>query len=167
MNFSIKFKVATLGAGAAAVVAVILRQRRMHNVRHNTEWWKLNAVEVISALKAGRVTPRILVEQALARIEMSNRATNSIVTLCKRRALDRADQIGCARERGPLQGLPIVIKDNQKLAGVRCTSSSAKDALSIAQVSDPCIAAVEAAGGIIIGSTNLPERAVVRNTWLH
>ncbi|KAL1519124.1 hypothetical protein AB1Y20_003388 [Prymnesium parvum] len=156
---------AAAAASVAALVALVLRYRRLYYIRHHTEWWRLSAVEVVAALRAGQVTPRILVEQALARIHQTNGQTHAIVTVCAERALACADEVGGAGSRAPLYGLPVAIKDNQRLKGVRCTSGTPKNALCIPEASDPPVAALEAGGAIIIGTTNLPEAAGGSHTF--
>lgn len=159
-----RLRLAAALAAALAGLGLLLARHRRARARRATEWWRLTAVDAVAALRAGLVTPRELVEQALARIESTNGKACSVVTICAERARAQADDLDRLRACGPLHGLPVVIKDNQRLAGVRSTSGTAMGACNIAQTTDPCVAAIEAAGGIVIGTTNMPEYAAVSST---
>ena len=64
------------------------------------------------------MSPRELVEQAIARIEATNPELNFLVTDCFEQALatEPAD--------GPFTGVPMLVKDLTETAGVRTTFSS-------------------------------------------
>jgi amidase len=124
------------------------------------EWWRRSAVECVEALKARRISPRALLEVAAARIAATDGLLNAVPILCLDRARARAD----AFEKGggapgPLYGLPVLIKDTQSLVGVRFTKGEPRHAHRIGADTDPCIAAVEAAGGIVMGKVRRCSRA--------
>jgi Asp-tRNA(Asn)/Glu-tRNA(Gln) amidotransferase A subunit family amidase len=121
--------------------------------------------ELQAALGAGAVTSRQLVEGYLARIaayDQAGPALNAFISL-NPRALETADALDRERrergQRGPLHGIPVVIKDNYDTADMPTTGSSialathqpARDAFQVARL--------RAAGAIIIGKTNLHELA--------
>ena len=116
----------------------------------------------------------------LARIEAANPQLNAFNTIAADRALDKAAGIDRRRAAGdtlgPLAGVPVAIKDNLCLRGVRTTASSrildryrpAYDATAVTRL--------EAAGAIVVGKTNCDEFAMgssnensaygpVRNPW--
>ncbi|MDH3293868.1 MAG: amidase [Acidimicrobiia bacterium] len=64
----------------------------------------------------------------------------------------------------PLLGLPVAIKDLQATAGVRTTLGSARFADQVPEVDAGIVARIRAAGGIVIGKTNIPERSIGANT---
>src|SRR5690606_2210641 len=66
---------------------------------------------------------------------------------------------------GFLHGLPVAVKDNTDVEGVRCTSGSKIFENRIAPGSDPVVKRLEAHGAIVIGKTNLPEFAAGGNTF--
>ena len=82
-----------------------------------------------SALESGRFTVRALVEQCLARIEAVDRngpALRSVIetnpeALAEAEARDRERKSG--GPRGPLHGIPILIKDNIDAAGRMSTTA--------------------------------------------
>jgi amidase len=133
------------------------------------ELWNLTACEAVTLLKKREVTPRELIDAAAARIEATNTRINAMVTLCLERARDHARRLEkLDRSSLPpqfLHGLPIAVKDNTDVAGVRCTSGSRIYAQRIAQASDIVVERLEANGAIVVGKTNLPEFAAGGNTF--
>ncbi len=133
------------------------------------ELHRLGAAEAVLRLKRGEVTPLELVDAAIARIEATNGAVNAIVTPCYERAREHARRLMKQRlEERPLHslhGLPIAVKDNTDVEGVRCTSGSRIFADRIAAASDIVVQRLERNGAIVIGKTNLPEFAAGGNTF--
>ncbi len=134
-----------------------------------SELWKLTAQEAVALLKKREVAPRELVDAAAARIESTNSRVNAMVTLCLERAREHAARMEkIDRSDLPpqfLYGLPIAVKDNTDVAGVRCTSGSRIYAERIAPANDIVVERLEANGAIVIGKTNLPEFAAGGNTF--
>jgi Asp-tRNA(Asn)/Glu-tRNA(Gln) amidotransferase A subunit family amidase len=117
------------------------------------------------ALNAGEVTSRQLTEQYLARIDAYDKrgpAINAMIAMNVRawadaEALDR--ERASKGSRGPLHGVPVVVKDNYDTidmpttAGSRALegSMSGRDAFQVRKLRE--------AGAVIIGKTNLHEFA--------
>src|SRR5256714_6654067 len=82
------------------------------------DWEELTVTDAQAALKSGKLSARRLTEMYLGRIEKVDRggpALNSIIetnpeALAIADALDRERKRG--RVRGPLHGIPVLIKDN-------------------------------------------------------
>ena len=129
------------------------------------EWTQLSAVECVRALKEKRVTPLALLEAAAARIAATDAAVNATPILCLARARRCIEAFGPAGAPGPLHGLPVLVKDTQSVSGVRWTSGEPRHAHRVGASTDPCVAAVEAAGGVVIGKTNVPESAAGSHTF--
>ena len=117
------------------------------------------------AMKAGHVTSRQLVEAYLARIAAYDRGgprLNAVVTL-NPRALDEADALDRERAakgaRGPLHGIPILVKDNYETVGMPTAAGSL--ALAGYQSKDDAyqVRRLREAGAVIIGKTNMHELA--------
>lgn len=136
---------------------------------HVKDLWKLAATEAVARLKRREISPLELIEAAQARVEATNPKINSLVTLCFDRARDHARRLEKTVRREPpphfLYGLPIVVKDNTDVAGVRCTSGSRIYADRIATSSDIVVERLEASGAVVIGKSNLPEFAAGGNTF--
>ncbi|WP_114953576.1 amidase [Sphingosinicella terrae] len=101
---------------------------------------------------------------ALDRIEALNPRLNAVIAvdptaLEQARALDRI-----RRARGPLFGLPILIKDNIEAAGpLPTTAGSLALADNVTDRDAPLVARLRAAGAVIVGKANLSEWANIRS----
>lgn len=130
---------------------------------------KLGAVQITELLHKREVSPTELVEIAAARISETDPKLNALPTLCIERALAHAREIEkrTASESPPhyLYGLPIAVKDNVEVAGVRTTFGSPIYANHVPADSDIVVQRLEQNGAIVIGKSNLPEFAAGGNTF--
>jgi amidase len=119
------------------------------------------AVELARMLRAHEISARELLEAYLGRIGRVNPAINAIVTLAEDQATQQAKAADEAAARGeftgPLHGLPIAVKDLADTAGIRTTYGSTAFADHVPDADSAMVAALRAAGAIIIGKTNTPE----------
>ena len=119
-------------------------------------------------LQTGRSTSEALVEQYLARIKAYDHAygsepgVNAVIALnpgamADAKALDAERRAG--KVRGPLHGVPIVVKDNYDTADMPTTDGS--EALRTFQPHEDAtiITRLRAAGAILLAKTNLHEFA--------
>ena len=127
--------------------------------------------ELRAAMQSGRCTARYITGKYLTRIEEIDRQgpkINSVIELNPEaeqiaEALDAERKAG--RLRGPLHGVPVLIKDNIGTADKMSTSagSLALDGSTPAQ--DSGVAAkLRQAGAVILGKTNLSEWANFRSS---
>jgi amidase len=132
---------------------------------------ELTIRDVQSAMASGRYTSRQLVELYLRRIDEIDRrgpALRSIIEV-NPDALRIADELDVERRqrgaRGPLHGIPIVIKDNIDTAD-RMTTTAGSLALEgmIAAQDAFIVERLRAAGAVILAKTNLSEWANIRST---
>ena len=126
-----------------------------------TEAWALTAAALTAAYATGAVTPEAALDSVLNRIEAVNSALNAVVTLDLPGARAAAAAAG-ARWRdgqplGPLDGVPLTVKDNLFVGGLRATWGSRLFADFIAPQDDLPVARLRAAGAVIVGKTNTPE----------
>jgi amidase len=119
-----------------------------------------------AAYRAGEVTCADLVDCYLARIEAYDKqgpAINSIVTVNARAAEEaRALDVAFARSRnfkGPLHGIPVVVKDQVETAGIMTTFGSVIADDYVPEKDATVIANLRAAGAIILAKTTLPDFA--------
>ena len=108
----------------------------------------------LAALRAGTISPRELMAETLDRIEQLNPEINAIVALRERDIL--LDEAGRA-PRGPLQGLPMAIKDLAETAGIVTSYGSPVFKDNVPEKDCPMVARLRKAGAVIIGKTNTPE----------
>jgi Asp-tRNA(Asn)/Glu-tRNA(Gln) amidotransferase A subunit family amidase len=118
-----------------------------------------------AAMTKGEVTSRRLVELYLARIDAYDQAgpaINAFIAL-NPRALETAAALDAERAkgrvRGPLHGIPIVVKDNFDTADMPTTGGSIALATLQPQMDAAMVAQLRAAGAVVIGKTNLHELA--------
>lgn len=128
-----------------------------------------DARAMAQALADGRTTSEQLVRRHLDRIaavDDGGPQLNSILALSataidEARALDAERAAG--RTRGPLHGLPVLIKDNVEAVGLPGTAGSLALAGRVVERDAPLVSALRAAGLVILGSTNLSEWANLRS----
>ena len=133
------------------------------------ELCKLSATAAVALLKQGKVSPLELIDAAAARIAETEPALNALPTLCFDRARDHAKRLMQQPPKDPpahfLHGLPIAVKDNTDVKGVRCTSGSRIYADRIATESDIIVERLEDHGALVVAKSNLPEFAAGGNTF--
>ena len=118
--------------------------------------------ELQSDLERGRVTSRRLVRAYLERIEAYDGRLRSIRALdpdALRNAsrLDRERRQG--KVRGPLHGIPVLLKDNVGTTSVPTTAGSIALRGSVPKRDAFITDRLERAGAIVLGKTNLSEFA--------
>ena len=100
---------------------------------------------------------------AIARINSLNPRINA-VTAVDPTALDQARALDRGGLRGPLFGMPILIKDNIESKGpLPTTAGSLALANNVTGRDAPLVARLRAAGAVIVGKTNLSEWANIRS----
>jgi len=120
---------------------------------------------------SGRLTARTLAEKYLARIEEIDRrgpALNSVIEL-NPGALAIAEAMDKERSekgaRGPLHGIPILIKDNLDTGDQMMTTAGSLALAGSRPHRDSFVAArLRQAGAVILGKTNLSEWANIRSS---
>ncbi len=132
---------------------------------------ELTIDDLQARMRDGRDTSRSLVEQYLSRIDAIDRrgpAINAVIEL-NPDAVSIASQLDAERKsgriRGPLHGIPLLVKDNIDTADrMHTTAGSLALANNIANRDSWVAARLRAAGAVIIGKTNLSEWANFRST---
>ena len=117
------------------------------------------------AMESGVVTSRQITEQYLARIEAFDQqgpSLNSIIAI-NESALDEAEALDRERAetgaRGPLHGIPVVVKDNYDMVGLPSAGGSIALAAWLPPDDAFQVAKLKEAGAVIIGKTNMHELA--------
>jgi Asp-tRNA(Asn)/Glu-tRNA(Gln) amidotransferase A subunit family amidase len=113
--------------------------------------------ELADAVRTDQVEPRELVEQSLRRIDAVNDILNAVIARRDDDALAEADALSDERRAGPLAGLPVLVKDLHRVAGLPTTYGSPLYADGPPEPSDDSVVArLRAAGAIVVGKTNTP-----------
>jgi amidase len=120
-------------------------------------------------MRSGRYTARQIAEQYLARIDAVDGRGPTLRSVLEVNpdALAIADQLDSERRargpRGPLHGIPVLIKDNIDTADRMHTSAgSLALAESVAPRDSFVVERLRAAGAVVLGKTNLSEWANIR-----
>ncbi|CAH0416677.1 amidase [Periweissella fabaria] len=117
-----------------------------------------DATTLATLIKTHQVTSFELVEQALAKINATNKTLNAVTHLRTQAALNEARAYDRIASKRPFAGVPILLKDlGQDLTGLASTSGSKLFKNNIAQTTDNFVQAIINAGFIILGNTNTPE----------
>jgi aspartyl-tRNA(Asn)/glutamyl-tRNA(Gln) amidotransferase subunit A len=120
-------------------------------------------VEAAEQLRARKVSSRELVEESLRRIEDLNPKFNAFITVTAEAALKRAqvcdEELASGRDRGPLHGIPIALKDNFFTKGVRTTGGSKLFADHVPGYDSAVGEKLNEAGAVVVGKTGLHELA--------
>src|SRR2546429_7253972 len=119
-----------------------------------------------AALAAGTLSSAALTGFYLQRIERLNPALHAVITVNPDAQAEAAasDAVRAADgPRGPLEGIPVLVKDNTQVAGMPTTAGS--PALLSAEPGDAFLVwRLRQAGAVIIGKANLSEWANFRST---
>ena len=123
------------------------------------------------ALQSGQYSSRSVTEKYQARIQEIDKAgpmVNSVIEL-NPEALQIADALDQERKlkgpRGPLHGIPVLIKDNIDTSDRMHTTAGSLALLESRPPNDAFVAAqLRKAGAVILGKTNLSEWANIRSS---
>ncbi len=145
----------------------------------NSELCDLTVLELTTFYQAGTVSPVDVMQQVLTRITRFDPAVNGFCQI----ADDVLDMARASEHRwqrrsplGPLDGVPVSIKDNVAVAGMATRFGSLTTPMRAARSDSPCVARLREAGAICFGKTTLPDFAhkivtdspltgVTRNPW--
>jgi aspartyl-tRNA(Asn)/glutamyl-tRNA(Gln) amidotransferase subunit A len=142
--------------------------------------YDLSAQELSAAYRARWLSPVEATRAALARIEAWEGKINAMYIVDARGALAMAAASEKRWRRrkplGPLDGVPITIKDNIAVKGVPTPVGTAAGDLAPSKADAPPTARVREAGCVIIGKTTMPDfgmlasglsslHGITRNPW--
>lgn len=129
-----------------------------------TDWRtliNLSISEAAFALRRGETTSVALTEATLARIEQTEPTLHAYATTPEKQALaaaEKADRdLANGRDRGPLHGIPIGVKDNCYTKGILTEVGSRVLAGFVPDYDATVVEKLYAAGAIIIGKTRCHE----------
>ena len=173
-----KFLTASLAAGAGMTILPVLAEA--HELESNVavpstitefELDEATFTDLQKGMESGKFTARSITAKYLARIEAIDKngpKLNSVIeinpdALAIADALDKERKAG--KVRGPLHGIPILIKDNLDTADKMMTTAGSLALVGSKPLKDSTVAAkLRAAGAVILGKTNLSEWANIRSS---
>jgi aspartyl-tRNA(Asn)/glutamyl-tRNA(Gln) amidotransferase subunit A len=136
--------------------------------------------EAADALRARRVSAVELAAAATARIERLNSTLHAFITVTAEQAREEARQadaeLAAGRDRGPLHGIPVAVKDLFLTRGVRTTCGSKVYEDFVPAIDAAVVERLRAGGAVMLGKLNMHEMAYgitsanphygpVRNPW--
>jgi aspartyl-tRNA(Asn)/glutamyl-tRNA(Gln) amidotransferase subunit A len=163
-------------AGAAAGAALAAGTARART----SELTSLTIAAAARGIASGEISPVALTRAYLERIERLNPRINAYITVTAEPALAQARTLEAeltnGRNRGPLHGIPIALKDNIDTAGIRTTAASAVYADRVPSEDAPVVTRLRDAGAVFLGKLNMHEFAYggtcvvshygpIRNPW--
>ncbi|HEY0274491.1 MAG TPA: amidase, partial [Paenirhodobacter sp.] len=128
----------------------------------------LSATEARALIGRRALSPVELTEACIARMHLVNPAVNAVICtredqmLAEARASEARQMSGAPL--GAVEGLPFGVKDMINVKGMPTTFGSLIHKDNIAPSDDPIVAAMRAAGGVVLGKTNNPEFSLGGNT---
>ena len=132
------------------------------------EPWGLTIREARERLRAGALSAQDLVRSYLGRIGSTDPRIRAYLTVTRETALAQAEgadrRLRKGEPLGPLEGIPLGIKDVICTKGVRTTCGSRILAEFVPPYDATAILRLQAAGGIVLGKTNMDEFAMGSST---
>lgn len=158
-----------MGAARADAASATLRESAPEVKPFELE--EITIGELQDGMKSGKFTAHSLAEKYLARIDENDKrgpAINAVIEL-NPDALSIADALDQERKakgpRGPLHGIPMLIKDNIDTGDRMMTTAGSLALLGSKAPKDSFVAQkLRAAGAVILGKTNLSEWANTRSS---
>jgi Asp-tRNA(Asn)/Glu-tRNA(Gln) amidotransferase A subunit family amidase len=153
---------------AAALLALCACTHAAHSPAESTQPPRIEEAtlaQLQSAMASGALTSRALTQDYLDRIARYDKAGPKLnaFLLVNPRALEEADALDKERAakgpRGPLHGIPVVLKDNMNTKDMPTTGGSTAFAGAQPQSDAFIVARLREAGALFIGKGNLHELA--------
>jgi aspartyl-tRNA(Asn)/glutamyl-tRNA(Gln) amidotransferase subunit A len=120
--------------------------------------------EIAREVQSGRLSARGICARSLEEINGRGREMNAFIAVCGDSALKRADEIDAlppdVKRNMPLCGIPVAVKDNICTEGVATTCASRMLENFVPPYSAAVVEALEKAGAVVVGKTNMDEFAM-------
>src|SRR2546421_1238906 len=118
-----------------------------------------STTQLANAIRAGHVSASEVLEAHLEHIATHNPTLNAVITLdaeqARKQAREADEVLARGEVWGPLHGVPFTLKDAHATAGMRTTTGFPPLADYVPQEDSTVTARLKAAGGILIGKTNV------------
>lgn len=157
--------IAVLAGGSLLFCGGIVEEGRAQGPTRSFELLEATIPELQAALAAGSVTSRDLIAMYLARIDAYDQrgpALNAISAI-NGSALAEADALDAERRakgpRGPLHGIPLIVKDNYETAKMQTAGGSRALAGWVPATDAVLVKKLRDAGAIVLAKSNMHEFA--------
>lgn len=128
----------------------------------------LSACQVLEQFADCRLTPSEYLAACLERISQVNPKLNALTSIDTGRGIREAAQATsrwkAGSPKGPLDGLPIGVKDLQDTEGLLTTHGSPRMRAYLPNCDLPMVARLRAAGAVVLAKTNVPEMGAGGNS---
>ena len=153
---------------AAAVSPLVPPLHRVERGPGGEDLEEATVVQLQDAMRSGARTSRSICAAYLARIAELDPKLHAVLET-NPDALAVADRLDAERKanrvRGPLHGIPVLVKDNIATVDRMMTTAGSLALAGVTPPRDaPLVARLRAAGAVILGKTNLSEWANIRST---
>ncbi len=135
----------------------------------SSELWQKSACELRDGLTEGTYSSVDIVEAHLSRIDATNTKLNAIVHRFDEAALTQAQESDERRRQketlGPLDGIPITIKESMATAGTPVTLGIKNRRNEATPRDSVVVELLKKQGAIIVGKTNVPQLLLCNETY--
>jgi amidase len=159
-------------AAVTAAVAPLLTSDGVptHAAESSPDICFMRAVDMAKLIREKKLSAREVMQAHLKQIGRVNSKVNAIVTLVAEEQLmaqaAAADEsLAHGKVLGPLHGMPVGVKDLHETAGIRTTYGSPLHRDLVPDFDCRVVQRERAAGGIVIGKTNVPEFGLGSQTF--
>ncbi|NRG16212.1 amidase [Rhizobiales bacterium] len=133
------------------------------------ELYHLTIAEASGMIARKELSPVVLTEAFLARIEAVDPIVNAYITVTGERALDDArraeSEIAAGNYKGPLHGIPVALKDIYDTAGIRTTCHSHLHVDRVPANDGRAVALLRDAGTVLLGKLATHEFSFGGPSW--
>ena len=123
----------------------------------------MSAGDAARLIRRGVITSAALVEGVLERVGRFEPRINALITTTESSARAASAELDAEAKagsfRGPLHGVPFLLKDNIDTANIRTTAGSAVFDDRVPDADAPVVSRLKAAGAILLGKANMHEFA--------
>jgi len=126
-----------------------------------TQTARFDGAGLARAYASGELSPVAVAEEIIADVEARNPVVNAFTDFDPSQVLDdaRASEQRWLRgeQRGPIDGIPCTVKENLYRAGILAYAGTAASEPTMPTRSSPIVERILEAGGVIVGSTTMPD----------
>src|SRR5579859_2167917 len=130
----------------------------------------MRAVDLVSAIRAKKLSSREVMQAHLKQISRVNARVNAMVTMVSEdqlmaQAAAADEALANGKWLGPLHGLPVAVKDLHETHGIRTTYGSPLHKNNVPDFDCRVVQREKEAGAIVLGKTNVPEFGLGSQTF--